>query len=56
MELSEHAVAIYNFHSVSITLDTVASIHSIQKRTINSQKLGNTLKREKPNNKDSEIE
>lgn len=44
MELSEHVVAICNFHSVSITLCTVASIHSIQKRTRNLRKLRNKLK------------
>ena len=45
VELSEHEVAIYNFHSASITLCTVASIHSIQKRKRNSQKLGNNFVR-----------
>ena len=48
-------VATNNFHIVSITSCTVASIHSIRKRTRNSQKLGDNLGDDKPQNKDSRV-
>ena len=47
LKLCKHVVAVNIYHDINVTLYIVASIHSIQTRTRNSQKLGNKLENDK---------